>query len=52
MRYGPMIGKKMAALKAATDSSYRFVMLGLMLIEIALLGVLVWLEVVQFLRRQ
>jgi hypothetical protein len=44
MRYSPMIGSKWAAIKAATDGSYRFIMLGLMLIEIAMLGVLVGIE--------
>jgi hypothetical protein len=44
MRYGPFVGQKLAALKAATDSNYRFVMLFLMLVEIGLLFVLVALE--------
>ncbi len=44
MRYGPFIGKKVGALKAATDSNYRFVMLFMMLLELVLLAVLVVLE--------
>jgi hypothetical protein len=44
MRYSPMAGKKIEALKAATDSAYRFVMLGMMLVELVLLGWLVFLE--------
>lgn len=39
-----MIGNKMAAIKAATDGAYRFIMLGLMIVEIGLLVVLVVLE--------
>ena len=44
VRYGPMIGRKLSALKAATDSNYRFVMLVLMVAELGLLGWLVYLE--------
>ena len=39
-----MIGNKVAALKAAMDSNYRFVMLGMMLVELGLLAWLVALE--------
>jgi hypothetical protein len=43
MRYGPMIGRKIEAIKAATDSAYRHIMLGMMLVELVLLGWLVFL---------
>jgi len=39
-----MIGKKLEAIKAAADSSYRHIMLGMMLAELILLGWLVFLE--------
>lgn len=45
MRYGPMIGNKLGALKAAMEGSYRWLMLGMMAIELALLAVLVILEI-------
>lgn len=40
-----MIGNKFGALKAAMEGSYRWLMLGMMAIELALLAVLVVLEV-------
>lgn len=47
MRYGLMIGNKVAAVKAAMEGSYRWLMLGMMAIELALLAVLVILEIVR-----
>jgi hypothetical protein len=43
-----MIGKKIEALKAATDSNYRLLMLLLMLLE---LGLLAWLVALEALHR-
>lgn len=40
-----MIGNKLAAMKAAMEGSYRWLMLGMMAIELALLAVLVVLEI-------
>lgn len=42
-----MIGNKVGALKAAVEGSYRWLMLGMMAIELALLAVLVILEIVR-----
>lgn len=42
-----MIGNKVAAVKAAMEGSYRWLMLGMMAIELALLAVLVILEIVR-----
>jgi hypothetical protein len=39
-----MIGNKLAAIKAATEGSYRWLMLGMMAVELLLLAVLVVLE--------
>jgi hypothetical protein len=44
VRYGLGVGNKLMAIKAATDGAYRFIMLGFMIVEITLLGVLVWIE--------
>lgn len=44
MRYGMGIANKLVALKAATDGAYRFIMLGMMVVEIGLLVTLVVLE--------
>lgn len=41
-----MIGNKAGALKAAMEGSYRWLMLGMMAIELVLLAVLVVLEVI------
>ncbi len=40
-----MIGNKLGAVKAAMEGSYRWLMLGMMALELALLAVLVILEV-------
>lgn len=40
-----MIGNKLAAIKAAMESQYRWLMLGMMATELALLAVLVVLEI-------
>lgn len=40
-----MIGNKLAAMKAAMESQYRWLMLGMMAMELALLAVLVVLEI-------
>lgn len=40
-----MIGNKMAAIKAAMEGSYRWLMLGMMAVELLLLLVLVVLEI-------
>ena len=45
MRYSLMIGNKMAAIKAAMEGSYRWLMLGMMAVELLLLLVLVVLEI-------
>jgi len=46
MRYGPMIGNKLGAIKAAMEGSYRWLMLGMMAVELVLLAVLVVLEAI------
>lgn len=40
-----MIGNKLGAIKVAMEGSYRWLMLGMMAIELALLAVLVVLEI-------
>ena len=47
MRYSPMIGHKLTTLKAAMEGSYRWLMLGMMAVELILLAVLVVLEVIR-----
>jgi tRNA threonylcarbamoyladenosine modification (KEOPS) complex Pcc1 subunit len=42
-----MIGDKLAALKAAMEGSYRWVMLALMIVETILVATLVVLEIVR-----
>ncbi len=51
MRFGPMVGKPLEALKAAMDTNYRLLMLGLMLLELGLLAWLVVVETLELLRR-
>lgn len=45
MRYGLMIGNKRAAIKAAMEGNYRWIMLAMMGAELALLALLVVLEI-------
>ena len=46
MRYSPLISSKLAIVRKAADGQYRFVMLGLMIVEVALLLLLVIVEMV------